>query len=438
MRQIEMVGAGFSRGGLHSISKVGQQPGPFAWPGAAFFKLWIDVLFSAIVLSKQTAGKKPGNRAGECRNSGSGSLNALHPTINKWESVMTAPRHSWKTHTFVLGAALAFAAPAAAQNLVISNWDGYMAPDAMDAFKAATGASGELVVHATNEEIMGKLIASGGKGYDVVFVSSPFAEVLNNLGLAETIDHAKVPNLANLYPEATTLSYDSGNTFSVPYTWGTTGLCYRSDLVDAEPTSWYDLLAPNDTIKGKTTMLATDRWLLAAGQLAKGYSVNETDLAKMAEVKDLLISAKGTLLAYDDTTFYSKLVSGEAVLVHAWDGWCNYGIGENADIKYVIPKEGSDLWLDTMVVMKASENKDAAFQFINFMLDAKNHAWAAENILYKVPNKAAMDSLPASLAEQYPNMGMPVEELVKFELLRDVGESQRNYSRIVSEIKAAQ
>ncbi len=338
----------------------------------------------------------------------------------------------------LVGAGLVLASPAFAQSLVISNWDGYMAPDAMDAFKAATGASGEVVVHATNEEIMGKLVASGGKGYDVVFVSSPFAEVLNKLGLAEPIDHAKVPNLANLYPEATTLSYDPGNTFSVPYTWGTTGLCYRSDLVSPEPTSWNDLLQPADGVSGKTTMLATDRWLLAAGQLAKGYSVNETDPAKMAEVKDLLIAAKKTLLAYDDTTFYSKLVSGEAVLVQAWDGWCNYGIGENADIKYLIPSEGSDLWLDTMVVMKASENKDAAFQFINFMLDAENHGWAAQNILYKVPNKAAMDALPAELTAQYPNMAMPVEDLTKFEVLRDAGESQRDYSRIVSEIKAAQ
>jgi spermidine/putrescine transport system substrate-binding protein len=72
------------------------------------------------------------------------------------------------------------------------------------------------------------------------------------------------------------------------------------------------------------------------------------------------------------------------------------------------------------------------------MLDAKNHAWAAENILYKVPNKAAMDSLPKTLAEQYPNMGMLVADLVKYELLRDVGDAQRDYSRIVSEIKAAQ
>jgi spermidine/putrescine transport system substrate-binding protein len=331
-----------------------------------------------------------------------------------------------------------FAAPAFAANLVISNWDGYMAPDAVAQFKAATGNDAEVVVHATNEEIMGKLVASGGKGYDVVFVSSPFAEVLHNLGLAETIDHAKVPNLANLYPEANALKHDPGNTFSVPYTWGTTGLCYRSDLVAEAPDSWNDLLAPADSLKGKTTMLATDRWLLAAGQLAKGYSVNETDAAKLGEVKDALIAAKKTLLAYDDTTFYSKLVSGEALLVQAWDGWCNYGITENKDIKYVIPAEGSDLWLDTMVVMKSSENKDAAFAFINFMLDAKNHAWAAQNILYKVPNKPAMESLPPELSETYPNMAMPVADLVKFEQLRDVGAAQRDYSRIVSEIKASQ
>jgi spermidine/putrescine transport system substrate-binding protein len=89
-----------------------------------------------------------------------------------------------------------------------------------------------------------------------------------------------------------------------------------------------------------------------------------------------------------------------------------------------------------MVVMKASANKDAAFQFINFMLDAKNHAWAAQNIDYKVPNKPAMESLPADFLE-IPQHGDAVETLVKFEQLQDVGEAQRDYSKIVSEIKAA-
>ena len=333
--------------------------------------------------------------------------------------------------------ALLAAAPAYAQSLTISNWDGYMAPDAVENFAEETGTEAELVLHATNEEIMGKLIASGGEGYDVVFVSSPFAEVLHNLGLAEELDHDKLPNLANLYTEATELSHDPGNTFSVPYAWGTTGLCYRSDLVD-DPTSWNDLLSPAEDVAGKTTMLATDRWLLAAGQLAKGYSVNETDPEKMAEVRDLLIDAKKTLLAYDDTTFYAKLVSGEAELVQAWDGWCNYGIGENADIKYVVPEEGSDLWVDTMVILKASDNKDAAYEFVNYILDAENHRWAAENILYKVPNAPAMEGLSDEFLASYPNMDIGPEALVAYEQLRDVGEGQRLYSRIVSEIKAAQ
>lgn len=331
----------------------------------------------------------------------------------------------------------ALSTPVLAEDLNVSNWDGYMAPDAIDGFNAATGNSAELVLHATNEEIMGKLIASKGVGYDVVFVSSPFAEVLHNLGLTEEIDHAKLPNIGNLYAEANALDYDPGNTFSVPYAWGTTGLCYRSDLVEGTPDSWYDLLKPSDDLAGKTTMLATDRWLLAAGQLALGYSVNETDADKMAEVRDLLIEAKGTLLAYDDTTFYAKLVSGEAELVHAWDGWCNYGIGENADIKYVIPKEGSDLWVDTMVILKASEHKDAAYAFVNYILDADNHRWAAENILYKVPNQPAMEGVAAELIETFPNMGMQPSEMMGYEQLRDVGASQRAYSRIVSEIKAA-
>ncbi|WP_158970696.1 polyamine ABC transporter substrate-binding protein [Chachezhania sediminis] len=333
-------------------------------------------------------------------------------------------------------ALLASVGVAGAEGLVVSNWDGYMAGDAIDTFNAETGNEAELVLHATNEEIMGKLIASKGKGYDVVFVSSPFAEVLNNLGLAETLDHSKLPNIANLYPEANQLSHDPGNTFSIPYAWGTTGLCYRSDLLAEEPDSWMDLLQPAEGVSGKTTMLATDRWLLGAGFLAKGYSVNEVDPEKVAEVRDLLIDAKGTLLAYDDTTFYSKLVSGEAELVHAWDGWCNYGIAENADIKYVIPEEGSDLWVDTMVILKGSENKDAAYDFVNFILDAKNHGWAAENILYKVPNKPAMEGLSAEMIETFPNMAMTPAEMLEFEQLRDVGEGQRLYARTVSEIKA--
>ncbi len=325
----------------------------------------------------------------------------------------------------------------AQDKIVISNWDGYMPADLPEKFEAETGIKVEVALHGTNEEIMGKLVAGKGKGYDVVFVSSPFAEVLNKLELSAPIDAAQVPNMANLYPEAMTLAYDPGNTFSAPYAWGTTGLCYRSDLVEGSPDSWNDLLNPGDDLKGKVTMLATDRWLMAAGLLAKGYSVNETDPAKIEEVKSQLIETKKDLLAYDDTTFYAKLVSGEASLVHAWDGWCNYGIAENADIKYVIPNEGTDLWVDTMVIPAASENKEAAHRFIDYILSADNGKWVAENILYKVPNKAAMDALDPALIEAFPNLGMAPADILQQEQLRDLGNAQKDYTKAVTEITAS-
>lgn len=337
------------------------------------------------------------------------------------------------------GGTMLFAASiaVAADKLVISNWDGYMPKDLPEKFKAETGIELEVAVHATNEEIMGKVVASNGEGYDVLFVSSPFAEALHKLGIAATLDHSKIPNLANLYPEAAQLKHDPGNTFSIPYTWGTTGLCYRSDVVKAAPTSWNDLLKPSDELKGKTTMLKTDRWLMAAGELALGMSVNEVDPAKLDQVKALLIDTKKTLLAYDDTTFYSKLVSGEASLVQAWDGWCNYGITDKPEIKYVVPKEGSDLWVDTMVLVEGSKNKEAAYKFLDYILKADNGKWVTENIMYKSPNKAGMDAIDKSLFEKYPNMAITPAELLKYEQLRDLGDGMKTFSKVVTEIVSA-
>lgn len=204
--------------------------------------------------------------------------------------------------------ATSLGAAQAADKIVISNWDAYMPGDLLENFTKETGIEAELSLHATNEEIMGKVTAGGGAGYDVIFVTSPFVEALVKLGLAAELDHAKIPNLANLYPEARSLAYDPGLAHSVPYAWGTTGLCYRSDLVEGALDSWWDLLRPSDALKGKITMLATDRWLLLPGFKALGYSANTTDEAEVAAARDVLIEAKKGLLAYDDTTFYSKLV----------------------------------------------------------------------------------------------------------------------------------
>jgi spermidine/putrescine transport system substrate-binding protein len=165
-----------------------------------------------------------------------------------------------------------------------------------------------------------------------------------------------------------------------------------------------------------------------------GYDVNTSDEQQLKQARDLLIETKKSLLSYDDTTFYSKLVSGEAKLVEAWDGWCNYGIGENPKIKFTVPKEGADVWTDTMVVLESSKNKDAAMKFIDFVLRPKWGKAVTKLVLYKTPNKAAMEGLDPKLVKQYPNLGITPAELLKQSGLRDLGEAAPLWSRTVSEI----
>ncbi|WP_127791997.1 spermidine/putrescine ABC transporter substrate-binding protein [Agromyces sp. LHK192] len=322
------------------------------------------------------------------------------------------------------------------QTLTVSIWADYSPEDLAEQFEEATGVKTTIVNHTTNEDIVAKLTASADPGIDVAFVSGQYAQALAEQGLLAELDKSLIPNEENLYPEALELAYDEGNVYSEPYAWGTTGLCYRPDLTGYDPTSWNDLLDPKPELVGKTTMLSTDRWLALPALKAQGHSVNTTDDAELEEAKAQLIETKSTLLAYDDTTFYSKLVSGEAAMVEAWDGWCNYGIAEDPQIKFVVPDEGADLWVDTMTVLESSKNKEAAMAFINYILDPEVQTWVAENILYKVPNQAAMEALDPSIIEAYPTLGITVDELFEQEVIVDLGEDSLKYVDLNAEVLA--
>ncbi len=320
--------------------------------------------------------------------------------------------------------------------LQVMNFANYMPDDIAERFKASTGHTIELTLTSSNEDAIAKLDGSPAGTYDIAFITNPFAEGLNKAGKLEALDHAKIPNLSNLYPEATQIATDPGNKFSVPYSWGTTGICYRSDLVkETEIDSWKDLLEPSAELSGKITMMDEARWLMIPALKVLGYSANSTDAAQLEEAAALLIKAKKTLLGYDAETFYTKLDSGEAVAVHGWDGWCNYATDPN--VKWALPSEGSDLFVDTMVIPKGSPRLDAAHAFINFILQPENGQWVAENILYKVPNKAAMDALDPALLVKYPNMAISPADLLKQESLRDLGEGQTRFTDAATKVKAA-
>ncbi len=320
--------------------------------------------------------------------------------------------------------------------LQVMNFANYMPEDIVERFKAATGHTIELTLTSSNEDAIAKLEGSPAGTYDVVFITNPFAEGLNKAGKLEPLDHAKIPNVANLYPEAMQIATDPGNKYSMPYSWGTTGICYRSDLVkDTVIDSWNDLLEPSDELKGKITMMDEERWLMIPALKVLGFSGNSTNENELNQAADLLIKAKATLLGYDAETFYTKLDSGEASAVHAWDGWCSAASDPN--VVFVVPEEGSDLFVDTMTIPKGSPRLAAAHEFINFILEVENGQWVAENILYKVPNKAAMDALDPGFVAGDPTLGITPAELLLQESLRDLGAGQTTFSTAATRVKAA-
>ena len=313
----------------------------------------------------------------------------------------------------------------------------YMPKNVASTFYDQTGIKIDFTTSSSNEDAIAKIQAAGPGAYDIAWLTSPFVQGQIKAGGLEPLDHSAIPNLSNLYPEASQLDYDPGDQYSVPYAWGTTGICWRSDLVKSTTIdSWDDLLHPSPELAGKVTLIDEDRWLMLPALKQLGYSVNDTDPEHLQQAVDLLLQAKKTLLGFDGDTFYSKLVTGEALAVEGWDGWCNYGTAENPAIKYITPKEGSDIWVDTMVIPKGSTHIDQAQQFINFILQPEHQLWVAEHILFKVPNEKSMEMLDPAFLDQYPNMKVTPQELLQQEALQDLGDGQAAFSDAVTQVKS--
>lgn len=320
--------------------------------------------------------------------------------------------------------------------LKVLAFNDYMPEDIPKQFKALTGNSMEITYTSSNEDAIAKIQAAGPGAYDIAWITSPFTQGLIAAGALEQLDAGAIPNVANLYPEASELDYDPGNQYSIPYSWGTTGICYRKDLVkNTVIDSWDNLLKPSPELAGKVTLIDEDRWIMEPALKMLGFSVNTTNPDELQQAVDMTIAAKDTLLGFDGETFYSKLISGEALAVQGWDGWCNYGTAEDPNVVYVQPKEGSDLWVDTMVIPKGSTHVQQAEDFINFILQPENQQWVAENILFKVPNEKSMEALDAAFLDQFPNMKTTPQELLQQEALQDLGDGQAAFSDAVTQVK---
>jgi spermidine/putrescine transport system substrate-binding protein len=287
------------------------------------------------------------------------------------------------------------------QQVNVYNWDTYIGESTLDDFTEATGITVRYDLFASNDELFAKL-REGNPGYDVIFPSNNYVERMIVADMVVPLDHARLPNLANVAPRFQDPTYDRGLRYSAPYFWGTQGIGFRKSVVT--PTKWADLLG-SDAHKGRISLLS-DADIVRGALKYLGYSLDTRDEAQIDEAAQALIAAKPNIKAFAPDTGQDLLISGEVDLCMEWSGDIQQVMLEDDDLSYIVPEEGAMLWVDNMCIAKGAPHPDNAHAFIDYILDAEVHGAIAAEIHFACPNAAAMAYIPAEDRENssiYPS-----------------------------------
>lgn len=276
------------------------------------------------------------------------------------------------------------------EKLVVYNWGEYIDPEVLTMFEEETGIDIVYEEFETNEILYPK-ISSGAIAYDVICPSDYMIQRMIENDLLFEINFDNIPNLKNIGKQYLEQSrqFDPENKYSVPYCWGTVGILYNKMMVDEPVDSWSILWDP----KYKDNILMQDSVRDAFGVTLKylGYSLNSTDLDELTEAKNLLIEQKPLVQAYVIDQVRDKMIGNEAALGVIYSGEAIYTQKENPNLEYVIPKEGSNIWIDSWVIPKNAEHKENAEKFINFLCRPDIALMNFEYITYSTPNEAARE-----------------------------------------------
>lgn len=319
------------------------------------------------------------------------------------------------------------------KQLNLYNWSDYVADSTIPGFEEQTGIQVTQDFFSSNEDLLAKLQA-GGSGYDVIVPSDYMVSIMIKSDILQPLDKSKIPNTKNLSSNFEGLPYDPDNEYSVAYQWGTTGILYnRADVGQID--NWDPMWDPQ--FRGRIAMINDVRETLGAALYRLGYSVNTKNPEQLQEAKDSLLEQKPLLRGYFDSTEISPLVqSGDILLGHVFSGDGITAVTENEDLEYIIPKPRATRWIDNMAVPASARHPENAFEFINYILEAKVGADLSNYTYYGTPNEAALPMVEKALTE-LPAFDPPEEVFERLEVIEDTGETTREYERIFTEVKSA-
>jgi spermidine/putrescine transport system substrate-binding protein len=310
--------------------------------------------------------------------------------------------------------------------LAIYNWSDYVAEDTISGFEREYGVAVTYDTYESNEEMLSKLQV-GAAGYDVVFPTGYILEAMIASDLLAPIRRELLANWENLSPIFLDPPFDPGNAHSVPYLWGTTGIAWRTDRLDAPPDTWATF--HDSRWDGKMTLLDDSRDVIAAFLKLNGFSLNSTVPAELAVAKRDAIEAGHHIRAYVSAPVKGQLIAGDVWIAQLWDGDTRQAAAEDPAIAFALPREGTAIYADAMAIPRSAPHKRAAHAFLDYMLRPDVAAAIADATGYGTANAAAKPREP----KPYPSR----EELARLEFARDLGDGTRLWDRIWTEIKSA-
>lgn len=319
-----------------------------------------------------------------------------------------------------------------ARTLNFYNWSNYISPEIVPSFEREYGVRVNHDVFSSQDVLFAK-IRIGITGYDLIVTTDYMFTRMRQLGLLQPVDQRKIPNLSNLDPIFRNLPYDKGNSYAVPYLWGTTGIGYNKALVKERVNSWKILW--NQTYAKKISMLDEHRDVIGATLKLLGYSGNSRNPKELEEAKNLLLQQKELLKHYTSDTYIDELASNDSWLAQGWSGDVFQAMKANPNVDYAIPREGSFIWVDNLCIPKDAPHREIALSFMNYVLAPENHAKIANFVRYSCPNKAAMEFVDPKLKED-PRVYPPEEVMKKLEFFEELGEAEKLWTKIWSEVKA--
>ncbi len=302
----------------------------------------------------------------------------------------------------VLLAALIVTGAAARSERVVNvcSWGEYIDESLITEFEEQTGIRVNYQTAESNEALY-SLIKMGGADFDVIVPSDYMIARLIQEDMLAELDYDAIPNFELMDSQFTHLSFDPENKYTVPYTWGSVGIIYNTTMVDEPITSWGAMF--DEKYAGQVLMINNSRDALMAALCYLGYDINTTDEGQLTEAFELVKNAKdkGVYQAFVMDEVFGKMEGGNAAIAMYYAGDYLTMLENNEDLAFVIPEEGSNWFVDAMCVLKSSQHKDEAMEWINFIASTDSNLANMDYIWYASPNAEALAEYPAYYAETY-------------------------------------